>query len=235
MHRCGGTIRARLPRRSRGLTYPPRVRPLPQARPGIGARRRARGQPASRRRPPPRRRSGNETSTKPSATATCPSRSVSTESWLYRHGAWKQMTPASNQKLVFSMALLQRTSPGTRGSGRDCSRRGRPTDGVLRGKLWIVGNGDPEVGRHTMAAFARAVDRAGIQKVVGRVMGATTGFQRDWWAPGWRDYFPRDFIPLPTALAFEGNEDDRGRPHPRPRATERRAPSRSASARSASA
>ena len=73
-----------------------------------------------------------------------------------------------------------------------------------------MGHGDPEVGRPTMTAFARAVDRAGIRKVVGRVMGATTGFQRDWWAPGWQDYFPRDYIPLPTALTFEGNEDARG-------------------------
>jgi D-alanyl-D-alanine carboxypeptidase/D-alanyl-D-alanine-endopeptidase (penicillin-binding protein 4) len=42
-------------------------------------------------------------------------------------------------------------------------------------------------------------------------MGATTGFQRDWWAPGWRDYFPEDYIPLPTALTFENNEDAMGR------------------------
>ncbi len=42
-------------------------------------------------------------------------------------------------------------------------------------------------------------------------MGATTGFfLRDWWAPGWRDYFPRDYIALPTALTFEGNQDARG-------------------------
>ena len=130
-------------------------------------------------------------------------------SWLYRRGTWKQMTPASNQKLLFSMALLHRHAPGTRIRTR-LFAAGRTTDGVLRGNLWLVGRGDPEVDRLTMAAFARAVDRAGIRRVVGRVMGATTGFRRDWWAPGWRDYFPRVYIPLPTALTFEGNEDDRG-------------------------
>lgn len=129
--------------------------------------------------------------------------------WLYRHGAWKQMTPASNQKLVFSMALLQRTSLGTR-IGTRLFAKGSTTDGVLRGNLWIVGRGDPEIDKPTMSAFARAVAEAGIRKVRGRVMGATTGFQRDWWAPGWRDYFPRDFIALPTALTFEGNEDVNG-------------------------
>jgi D-alanyl-D-alanine carboxypeptidase/D-alanyl-D-alanine-endopeptidase (penicillin-binding protein 4) len=61
-----------------------------------------------------------------------------------------------------------------------------------------------------MSALARAIDASGIERVRGRVMGATTGFLRDWWAPGWQDYFPRDYIALPTALTFEGNADARG-------------------------
>jgi D-alanyl-D-alanine carboxypeptidase/D-alanyl-D-alanine-endopeptidase (penicillin-binding protein 4) len=57
-----------------------------------------------------------------------------------------------------------------------------------------------------MAALARAVKAAGIRRVRGRVMGSTEGFRRDWWAPGWRDYFPEDYIALPTALTFDGNQ-----------------------------
>jgi D-alanyl-D-alanine carboxypeptidase len=129
--------------------------------------------------------------------------------WLYRHDTWDRMTPASNQKLVFSMALLQKASIDTRIRTRVLTK-GATTNGVLHGNVWIVGRGDPEVDRATMAALARAVKEAGIRKVRGRVMGATTGFQRDWWAPGWQDYFPRDYIALPTALTFEGNQDDRG-------------------------
>jgi D-alanyl-D-alanine carboxypeptidase len=129
--------------------------------------------------------------------------------WLFRRGAWKQRTPASNEKLLFSMALLQRTSLATRVRTR-LFAKGPRTDGVLRGDLWIVGHGDPHVDAPTLAALGRAVDQAGIRRVRGRVMGATTGFQRDWWAPGWRDYFPEDYIALPTALTFEGNEDARG-------------------------
>ena len=129
--------------------------------------------------------------------------------WLYRHDAWIQRTPASNEKLLLSMALLQRTSLAGR-IRTQLFAKGRTRNGVLRGHLWIVGRGDPRVGKSTMAALAQAVDQAGIRKVLGRVMGATTGFQRDWWAPGWRDYFPRDYIALPTALTFEGNHDVRG-------------------------
>jgi serine-type D-Ala-D-Ala carboxypeptidase/endopeptidase (penicillin-binding protein 4) len=129
--------------------------------------------------------------------------------WLYRHGAWRQRAPASNQKLLLSMALLQRTSLTTR-IRTELFAKGPRTAGLLRGDLWIVGHGDPSVGRPAIAALARAVDEAGIRTIRGRVMGATTGFQRDWWAPGWRDYFPRDYIALPTALTFEGNQDARG-------------------------
>jgi serine-type D-Ala-D-Ala carboxypeptidase/endopeptidase (penicillin-binding protein 4) len=129
--------------------------------------------------------------------------------WLYRKGAWRQRAPASNQKLLLSMALLQRTSLSTR-LRTELFATGTTSAGVLRGNLWIVGHGDPSGGRLTMRALARAVDAAGIRKIRGRVMGATTGFQRDWWAPGWQDYFPRDYIALPTALTFEGNQDARG-------------------------
>jgi len=129
--------------------------------------------------------------------------------WLYRHGAWKRRAPASNQKLLFSMALLQRTSLATR-VRTQVFAKGATTDGVLRGNLWIVGHGDPAVDKATMSALARAIDASGIRKVRGHVMGATNGFLRDWWAPGWRDYFPRDYIALPTALTFEGNEGARG-------------------------
>ena len=117
--------------------------------------------------------------------------------WLYRHAAWKQRTPASNQKLLLSMALLHRTSLRTR-VRTQVFAKGATTNGVLRGDLWVVGHGDPEVDRATMTELARALDASGIERVRGRVMGATTGFLRDWWAPGWQDYFPRDYIALPT-------------------------------------
>ena len=36
-------------------------------------------------------------------------------------------------------------------------------------------------------------------------MGGTGYFERDWYAPGWKSFYPAYYIPLPTALAFEGN------------------------------
>jgi len=209
VHGCGGTIRARLPRRARSLTYPPRVLRLPPiARVSVAAFLVlvVAGSAGPVAAAPPQ--------WKQDIAQAIGNRDVSVAigldgGWLYRHGAWRKRAPASNQKLLLSMALLQRTSLTTR-IRTQLFAKGPTTAGVLRGNLWIVGHGDPSVGRLTMAAIARAVDRAGLRKIRGRVMGATTGFQRDWWAPGWRDYFPRDYIALPTALTFEGNQDARG-------------------------
>jgi D-alanyl-D-alanine carboxypeptidase/D-alanyl-D-alanine-endopeptidase (penicillin-binding protein 4) len=129
--------------------------------------------------------------------------------WLYRHGARTPRTPASNQKLLLSMALLQRASLTTR-IRTEVLATGQPSGGTLRGDIWIVGHGDPAVDAATMRSVARAIKDAGIARIRGHVMGATTGFLRDWWAPGWQDYFPRVYIPLPTALTFEGNRDGNG-------------------------
>jgi serine-type D-Ala-D-Ala carboxypeptidase/endopeptidase (penicillin-binding protein 4) len=130
--------------------------------------------------------------------------------WLYRHGARSPRPPASNEKLLLSMALLNRTPLFTR-IRTQVFATGTRSGHRLRGTLWIVGHGDPEIDGRTMRRLARAVRDAGIRRIRGRVVGVTTGFQRDWWAPGWRDYFPEDYIPIPTALAFENNEDRYGR------------------------
>ena len=130
--------------------------------------------------------------------------------YLYRHRGWRRRPPASNEKLLLSMALLDRVPLETEIPTRVIAT-GTRSDHRLEGRLWIVGAGDPETDAPTMGRLARAVKDAGIRTLRGSVIGVTTGFERDWWAPGWRDYFPDDYIALPTALTFEGNEDRWGR------------------------
>ncbi len=124
-------------------------------------------------------------------------------------------TPASNEKLLLAMALLDRFGPRWR------IRTLAATDGepspVLHGDLWILGRGDPEVDRGTMRALARRILEAGIRRVDGRVLGATSYFRRDWDAVGWNAY-ARSYVARPTALTFEGNVDRRGRDVPDPEA-----------------
>jgi D-alanyl-D-alanine carboxypeptidase/D-alanyl-D-alanine-endopeptidase (penicillin-binding protein 4) len=130
---------------------------------------------------------------------------------LYAHKDWVARPPASNEKLLLSMALLKRLGPEVRIATRVFSTEPVGADGVLTGDLWIVGHGDPEIDAGDMAELARALVNTGLERVRGHVFGATGPFARDWWAPGWRDYFPRSYIALPTALTYRFNERAGGR------------------------
>jgi D-alanyl-D-alanine carboxypeptidase/D-alanyl-D-alanine-endopeptidase (penicillin-binding protein 4) len=76
--------------------------------------------------------------------------------------------------------------------------------GVIEGDLWLLGHGDPLLGRNSLGALADALVDAGVERVTGSVMGSTGFFQRDWHAPGWNEV-ARDYVNRPTALTFEGN------------------------------
>jgi len=127
----------------------------------------------------------------------------------YRHLAAKGRPPASNEKLLLSMALLNRLPVGSTIRTR-ATATVRLSHGVLQGSLWLVGNGDPETNRAALKRLARRLVDGGLRRITGSVRGGTRPFSRDWDAPGWKDYFPALYIPLPTALTFEGNEDAAG-------------------------
>ena len=126
---------------------------------------------------------------------------------VFSHLGGVPRVPASNEKLLLSMALLDRmgasASIPTNVESRSLVR------GEVRGDLWLVGHGDPEVDEATLQRLARRVRSRGVSAVRGSVVGDTSTFRRERWAPGWRA-IALDFIPVPTALTFEGNVDARG-------------------------
>ncbi len=135
--------------------------------------------------------------------------------FLYRHAHKRGRVPASNQKLLLSMALVDDLDPATTIGTSAASRAVGAT--VLEGDLWLLGHGDPTVtggGRFgkqlpfeptQLGALARSVKAAGVGRIQGRVMGNTGYFDHDWNAPGWKAEFADLYIPLPSALTFEGN------------------------------
>jgi D-alanyl-D-alanine carboxypeptidase/D-alanyl-D-alanine-endopeptidase (penicillin-binding protein 4) len=127
----------------------------------------------------------------------------------YGHLAWVRRPPASNEKLLLSMALLNRFSPQRRIRTQAMAASG-PKDGVLRRDLWLLGHGDPMTDRRELAALATQLRHAGLRHVRGSVIGATGPFARDWWATGWKWYFPADYVALPTAFTFDRNVDGHG-------------------------
>jgi D-alanyl-D-alanine carboxypeptidase/D-alanyl-D-alanine-endopeptidase (penicillin-binding protein 4) len=125
------------------------------------------------------------------------------QAW-YRHGVWVERPPASNEKLLLSMVLLDRYGTDmafqTRALSTDTGG-----DGTIDGDLWLVGEGDPLVADQRLEVLARRIAATGITRIRGSVIGSTKPFQRDWFAPGWKDYFPEDYVALPTALTFRRN------------------------------
>ncbi|MFP5352911.1 MAG: D-alanyl-D-alanine carboxypeptidase/D-alanyl-D-alanine-endopeptidase [Actinomycetota bacterium] len=136
--------------------------------------------------------------------------------YLYKHQSRRRRVPASNQKLLLSMALFDRLEPERR------IETSAATAGlvgpVIEDDLWLLGRGDPTVsgGGHLarelpfeptrLGTLAREIRAAGVTRIDGRVIGSTGYFARDWWAHGWEAHFPSEWIPLPTALSFEGNQ-----------------------------
>lgn len=135
---------------------------------------------------------------------------------VYAHAGTVPRAPASNEKLLLSLALLDRFGPGyriptvVRGKG--------PGHGVVAGDLWLVGHGDPGLGDAGLARLARELRAAGVRRVRGSVVGVTGTFSRERWAPGWSSIAYR-FEALPTALVYDGNVGPRGYDyHPEQRA-----------------
>jgi D-alanyl-D-alanine carboxypeptidase/D-alanyl-D-alanine-endopeptidase (penicillin-binding protein 4) len=120
----------------------------------------------------------------------------------YAHDGAVPRAPASNQKLLLSMALLDRLGPRYR---IPTSVRGpRPRSGVVKGNLWLVGHGDPELDDAGLAQLARKLRQTGIRSVRGSVIGISGTFTRERWAPGWRP-IALHFVALPTALVYDAN------------------------------
>lgn len=124
--------------------------------------------------------------------------------YLYRRRDQPLRVPASTEKLLLSMALLDRFGPEFRIPTRAMARVVQ--DGVIPGDLWIVGTGDPSVNGVRVRSLARGILDAGVRRIRGSVLGSKTYFSRDWWAPGWKWDFPRKYVALPTALTFVGNQ-----------------------------
>ena len=135
--------------------------------------------------------------------------------FLYRRHVRKARVPASNQKLLSSMALLDAVPATTRITTTAAARSVEGS--TVRGNLWLLGTGDPTVtsgGRYARALpfrpsrlkrLAQHIHDAGVRRITGSVKGGISHFRHDWWARGWQSDFPARYIALPSALSFNAN------------------------------
>lgn len=137
------------------------------------------------------------------------------EDVIYSSNAQNKRVPASTQKLVLSMALFEQFGPDKTFPTTLSARSKRK--GAIKGDLWVTGSGNPAVagnpivldqlppGSTDIQQLVRALTSEGIETIEGNIMAATDPFARDWFAPGWKPFFPNSEVGLPTALTFNGN------------------------------
>lgn len=135
---------------------------------------------------------------------------------LYAHSETTRRIPASNEKLLMSMALLDVLPPDFT-IETDLATQSALGGPVINGDVWILGHGDPAVtggGRYgkqlpfeptRLSRLARQLVGAGVTRITGSIIGSTGYFSHDWFASGWKASFPKDEVALPSALTFEGN------------------------------
>ena len=127
---------------------------------------------------------------------------------VYAHAGNVRRPPASDEKLLLSIALLDRFGPRYRIPTTVESTH--PAEhGRVPGNVWLVGHGDPELNESALERLAHKLRASGIHGLRGSIIGVTDTFTRERWASGWRP-IALQFIALPTALTFEANSDRAG-------------------------
>ncbi len=108
--------------------------------------------------------------------------------------------PASNTKILTAAAALETLGPDFT-FHTDVYRRNPVVRGVLDGRLYLKGFGDPSTREGDYALLARRVKAAGINRVTGRLVVDPTYFDSVRYNPGWSKAYAQDY--------YAGEPDER--------------------------
>lgn len=123
---------------------------------------------------------------------------------LYEHRADKLCRPASVQKIITTIAALDRL-----GTDYMLSTELRYTgtlgaDSILHGDLYVVGGFDPEFTSADLNSLIRAIPAAGIRSITGAVIADISMTDSTYWGSGWCwDDAPASFQPYYSPLLLE--------------------------------
>ena len=123
---------------------------------------------------------------------------------LYEHRADKLCRPASVEKVVTTVAALNRlgTDYTLRTSLYVTGTIGQ--DSILQGDLYVVGGFDPEFTATDLDALIAAIPRAGIRSVAGRIVADVSMADTVYWGNGWCwDDAPASFQPYYSPLLLD--------------------------------
>jgi D-alanyl-D-alanine carboxypeptidase/D-alanyl-D-alanine-endopeptidase (penicillin-binding protein 4) len=106
------------------------------------------------------------------------------------HDASRRSAPASNEKLLTSLTLLDLVGPTYR-YVTTVSGTTTISNGTINGDLVLVGGGDPTLTRRDLGGMAKQLAAKGLQHVTGQLVVDDTRYSQTTVAPGWK----REFVP----------------------------------------
>ena len=126
---------------------------------------------------------------------------------LYSRDGSEPLLPASNTKIVTGAAALEVLGESYRFRTR-VIRRSPVVNGVLDGRLYLKGYGDPTLRQADLARLAEQVLDSGITKVTGKLIVDASYFDSERYNPGWSTGYADAYYAAPiSGLTLAPNDD----------------------------
>lgn len=125
---------------------------------------------------------------------------------LYERNADRVFLPASNNKILTSLAALTELGPDYTYHTTLLAAGHITRDGVLHGNLIIRGSGDPTLTDQELQEMAQEARKHGLQRVLGTLLYDDSLFDKQWLGDGWAwDDEPYYYSAEISALNVDGN------------------------------
>ncbi len=132
-------------------------------------------------------------------------RSANTGKSLFRYNSQKMFIPASNNKILSSLAALTLLGKDFRFK-TEFYLGGGIHSGAGYGSLYVKGYGDPTVDLKAINKIAREIKALGINEINGGISIDASYFDNNYYGPGWeKDWIGKSYCPPITAVSFNYN------------------------------
>ena len=141
---------------------------------------------------------------------------VDADTAIYEVNSTSGMVPASVMKIVTTGTALAILGPGYRFT-TSLQYDGAQDGNVLKGNIYIRGNGDPTLGSEVYGSsvekvvnnWANAIQNLGVDSVSGKIIGDAEAFERDMTPGGWCwEDVQSDYGAGPSGLSIHENQFD---------------------------
>jgi D-alanyl-D-alanine carboxypeptidase/D-alanyl-D-alanine-endopeptidase (penicillin-binding protein 4) len=132
-------------------------------------------------------------------------KSLTTNESIFEFNADKVFIPASNQKVMISVAALSLLKPDYRFK-TELYSGGEVSNGVLYGGLYVKGYGDPTLEKDNLVFIANQIKMMGIREIRGGIIVDDSYFEKARFGKGWKANWRGDvYSPPISALTLNHN------------------------------